>query len=148
MDRFFLFTWHSSLSSNCCNLFIWEHQISSSSLPTSEKTNIQFKLFHIHALFRQLKFLAIFWPVEVKCFNYSQLQVNKSLTTHLTRGQGSRVGNWRHANFILDPPSASPATPLCGCLLHGCYLSTAEEAINQHQTVTVSGMRIKKTKTL
>lgn len=61
------FTWHSSLSSSCCNLLIWEHQLSSSSLLTAEKTNIHFKLFHIHVVFRHLTFLSVFWPGEIKC---------------------------------------------------------------------------------
>lgn len=66
LDRLLLFTWHSSLSSSCCNL-IWEHQLSSSSLLTAEKTNIHFKLFHIHVVFRHLTFLSVFWPGKIKC---------------------------------------------------------------------------------
>lgn len=104
---------------------------------TSEKTNT-FHVISIHVLFRHHTFLSIFWPVEITW------EVTKSLTTHLACGQGSRLGNWRYVNFILVPASASPAIPLCGCLLHGCYFSPAEEAINQQQTVTVSGMRKKK----
>lgn len=94
------------------------------------KTNTCIKLFHIHLLFRNLPFLSLFGPADIKCFNYSQWQVNKSLTTHATCGGGSRVGAWRYANLIVDPASASPAAPLCGRLLHGCCFSPAEEAIN------------------
>lgn len=103
------------------------------------KTN---KLFYICVISGHLEFLSIFWQVDVKWFSYSQVQVNKSLSPHPTCGQGSSVGDWRYASFILDPASASPATPLCVCLLHVGYFPAAEETVNQHQTITVSEMRI------
>lgn len=100
------------------------------------------KLFYICVISWHLEFLSIFWQIDIKWFSYSQLQVNKSLSTHPTCGQGCSVGDWRYASFILDPASASPATPLWVCLLHGGYFSAAEETVNQHQIITVSEMRI------
>lgn len=46
----FDFTSHSSLSSSCCSLLIWEHQFSSFSKLTSENTIICFNLFHLVSL--------------------------------------------------------------------------------------------------